>query len=212
MAPALHSNLRRSGRLLKPEKSYLSTPFFYRQRKCRHGSPGASAEAAVSEGRLTCRRQPFRSFIYAKQESLFQFDEIQIPIKQHAVGTAVAASALTEVIISFDLPQSRVFLFKALVHKAQGGEFTDGISSGGIHEFRFVDSLPWRRAVLEAARWLGFPVSAKVVETMSTCTLRYRPADVHEVHAWSALLDEICKALKAGMLRLGENQTAPVGR
>jgi len=153
--------------------------------------------------------QPFRSFIYAKQESLFAFDEIQIPIRQHVVRTSVAASEPTEVIISLDLTRSRVFIFKALVHKAKGGEFTDGIASGGIHEFRGVDLLPWQRAVLEAARWLGFPVAAKVVETMSTCTLRYRPADVHEVHAWSVLVDGICAAMKAAVQKLGENQPVP---
>ena len=99
---------------------------------------------------------------------------------------------------------------KALVHKVKGGEFQDGIASGGVHEFRCVDLLPWKRAVLEAARWLGFPVSAKVFETMSTCTLRYRPADVHEIHAWSALVEGLCAAMKAAVQKLGENQAAPV--
>lgn len=167
---------------------------------------GRIARIELAEGIDT---QPFRSFIYAKQESLFAFDDVRIPIKQHAVRTAVAASAPSEVIISLDLPKAKIFVFKALVHKALGGEFKDGISSGGIHEFRFVDLLPWQRAVLEAARWLGLPLAAKVVETMSTCTLRYRPADVHEVHGWSTLVDEICRTLKAEVEKLAQNQPPP---
>ena len=149
--------------------------------------------------------RPFRTFIYAKQESLLSFDDVQIPIKEHAVRTAVAASMPTEVIVSLDPPSSKVFITRALVRMAQGGEFTDGVSTGGVHEFRFVDLLSWRRAALEAARWLGIPVAARVLETMSTCTLRFRPADVHEVHGWSTLVDDICKALRAGVEQTVQN-------
>ena len=141
--------------------------------------------------------KPARSFIYLKQEGfVVDVDDEAIQFRAHVVRTAVANAETCEVVMTRVQPRSESTLVRGLVHETNGDGRYGGVQSGGAHEFRFVGLEGWQKVVLESACWLQLPIRLAAVETVSTCTLAYRPNDVHQVHNWIELLEDTFMTLR----------------
>lgn len=161
--------------------------------------PSASLAAEVKKMEKTegIDTKPARSFIYLKQDGFaVEVEDETIQFRAHAVRTAVADPESVELVMTRVQSRSESTVVRGLVHAAKGDGKYVGLQAGGTHEFRFVRLEGWQKVVLEAACWLELPVRLVASETVSTCTLEYKPADVHQVHNWPQLLADTLLALQ----------------
>ncbi len=159
-------------------------------------SVNLAEELKKIESKEAVNTHPARRFIYLKQEEfIVEVEEEKVLFKAHAVRTAVSHPDAVKVTMTPVESRSSSTVVRGLIHVAEGGDSCDGIQSGGLHEFRFVGLEDWQKAILEVSRGLKFPVKLIAVETVSTCSLMRRPADVHQVLNWPDLLEKTVKAL-----------------
>ena len=123
-------------------------------------------------------------------------EEQTIPFQSHVVRTAVANAESVEVLMTRVQSRAESTVVRGLVREVKGDGSNVGVQSGGAHEFRFVRLEGWQKVALEAACWLELPIRLVAVETVSTCTLAYRPLDVHQVHNWLEIFENTFMALQ----------------
>lgn len=141
--------------------------------------------------------KPARRFIYHKQaEFIVAVEDENILFKSHVVRAAVADPGNFNVDISIVESRSESLVVRGLIHEIHGEVGSSSVRAGGVLEFRFVRLEGWQKTLLEAARWLNLPISLVAGKAVSTCTLNNLPAEVHEVHNWSDLLDSTQAALQ----------------
>jgi len=159
-------------------------------------SPNLAAELLKIEEDERVDTHPARRFIYRKQEDfIVEVEDEEIPFNAHVVRVAVVDHDPVNVVMTPVESRSESTVVRGLINVTQGKGGSDVIQLGGIHEFRFIGLEGWKKAVLEAARWLKLPICLVAVETVSTCTLLHRPSDVLQVHNWHDLLANTLVAL-----------------
>lgn len=155
--------------------------------------------------------RPARRFIYAKQEGFtVEIEDDQIPFRSHVVRAAVAGVDPIDLVMTLVTSKSESIVVRGLVHETHGTGSLKGLQSGGVHEFRFVGLEGWQKILLEAARSLRLPVRLRAAETLSTCTLEFRPADVVQVQNWQQLLRLAVSRLLEHSSKPDEGNTTPL--
>lgn len=140
--------------------------------------------------------QPARQFIYRKQSSFDVLVEDE-PIVFEAVSAREAVSNTESAVAELTLPPDKTpsTVYRCWVHAFRGHGVERGLMSGGRHDFRFVYLSPQQKVILEGARLLQLRVAVVAKETLSTCTLARRPADVHQVTNWDELAEQTIRLL-----------------
>ncbi|MFH7042294.1 hypothetical protein ABT392_08245 [Paucibacter sp. JuS9] len=151
------------------------------------------------ERREGLKTRPARHFNYFKQES---FSVVAGDAHVAYESTAVRASVSPyvdpiQLLVELASTDHQSFDMRALVKEVMGEGLRGGVSAGGLRPFRFAGFGGWQQVVLTAAQWLKMPIRMNVVETVSTCSLKPLPADVHCVEGWPLLLDQVIPALDA---------------
>lgn len=161
-------------------------------------SSNLSPDLLAFEQREGVHTRPARRFLYAKQEGFnVDVEGDHVPFRAHVVRAAVASMEPVDVTMTLVPPRSESILVRGLIHETHGDGRLKGVQAGGTHYFRFAGLDSWQKTVLEAACALQLPLHLKAVETMSTCTLEYRPADVIHVQNWLQLLQSTIELLSA---------------
>lgn len=162
---------------------------------------------------------PPRRFHYMKQLDFFVEDDGErVEYRSQVVRANVAVSEPVKVLATLVPSLSRSTVVRARVDVCDGTGREDGLASGGEHEFRLPGLDWWQKTVLEAGRGLKLPVDMTAIETTSTCSLRFQPAEVKELTGWVPLLECVTDALsrKLHQLRLAggdkiDRKDAPTG-
>ena len=171
--------LRTSSRLLDRVREIIST----------EGDVKSAIKELESETGLDTK--PHRQFLYQRQADFTTTvdDDELIEFRGEAVRPAVSASDALEVELHVAQSRADSLVVRTRVDSCVGEGLPGGFNSGGKHDIRITNPTWWQRVAIEGARGLDLPMGVKVIETISTCTLDRRPADVHRVHNWSHLLE-----------------------
>ena len=158
-----------------------------------------AAELFEIERREGLKTQPARHFNYFKQESFnVVAGDAHVGYESKVVRASVSPYAdPIQLLVEMGSTEHQSFDMRALVREVIGEGLRGGVSSGGLRPFRFTGFGGWKQVVLTGAQWLKMPIRLNAVETVSTCSLKPLPADVHGVEDWPLLLDQVIAALEA---------------
>jgi hypothetical protein len=160
-------------------------------------SPNLKAELRAIEKKEGVDTHPAQRFIYLKQGKFtVMVEDEPVPFNGHVVRADVSDGDPVNVSVIPAESGAESFVVRGFVPSSQGLGGSLGLQqSGVVHEFRFIHLQGWQKTLLEAARWLKIPIHLVARQTVSTCSLKQRPADVLQVNNWNDLLERTLLAL-----------------